>query len=206
MKERRVFLLGGSLARPSHTSALLRVAEHTVRTHGAEADRWDLAERALPIADPAQHALPLGERHPRGRELVAAARSADALVLASPLYHSSYSGVVKNALDHLNARDLRGKPVALLSHSGRRPSAQAIDGLRLVVRALLGVSVPSQVITVDADWEHDARGLRLVGAAARERLGESVLELLWFAERLGGEARSPNGAAWTSTLAEARGG
>ena len=201
----RVFLLGGSLARPSHTSALLRVAEHVACAHGAEAGRWDLAERELPIADPAQHDLPLRRRHPRGRELVAAARSADAVVLASPLYHSSYSGVVKNALDHLNAHDLRGKPVALLSHSGRRPSSQAIDGLRLVVRALLGISLPSQVITVDADWEHDGRGLRLVGAAVRQRLDESVTELLWLAELIRGTAKPPS-AATAFALAEARGG
>ena len=199
----RVFLLGGSLARPSHTSALLRAAERAARAHGAESDRWDLAERPLAIADPAQHAIPLALREPPGRDLVAAAGSADALVLASPLYHSSYSGVLKNALDHLNARDLRGKPVALLSHSGRRPSCQAIDGLRLVVRALLGISLPSQVITVDDDWERDARGLRLVGASARERLDESMAELLWLAERLGG-AESRNGAAPSSALAEAR--
>jgi azobenzene reductase len=201
----RVFLLGGSLARPSHTSALLRAAAGAVRAHGAAAVRWDLAERPVPIADPAQHAVPLAMREPRGRELVAAARSADALVLASPLYHSSYSGVLKNALDHLNARDLRQKPVALLSHTGRRPSSQAIDGLRLVVRALLGISLPSQVITVDDDYEREGRGLRLTGSAAEERLAESVAELLWFAERLGGAAESLNGGR-SSALVEAKGG
>jgi len=198
----RVFLLGGSLARPSHTSALLCEAEHVASAHGADAARWDLAGRELPIADPAQHDLPLRERHPRGRELVAAARSADAVVLASPLYHSSYSGAVKNALDHLNAHDLRGKPVALLSHSGHRPSCQAVDGLRLVVRALLGISLPSQVITVDADWERAGRGLRLVGAAARARLDESVSELLWLAELIRDTARPEQALA----LAETRGG
>jgi azobenzene reductase len=205
VSEARVFLLGGSLARPSHTSVLLRAAEQAIRAHGAATDRWDLAERALPLADPAQHAVPLAMREPRGRELVAAARSADALVLASPLYHSSYSGVLKNALDHLNARDLRRKPVALLSHTGRRPSAQAIDGLRLVVRALLGISLPSQVITVDEDYEREGRALRLVGGTAEERLAESVAELLWFAERLCGAAESPNGGR-SSALVEARGG
>lgn len=204
MKGPRVFLLGGSLARPSHTSALLRAAERAVRAHGAAAERWDLAERPLPLADPAQLAAPPALREPRGRDLVAAAGRADALVLASPLYHSSYSGVLKNALDHLNARDLRGKPVALLSHSGRRPSSQAVDGLRLVVRALLGISLPSQVITVDGDWERDGRELRLVGAAAGERLDETVVELLWLAERLQGH--SENGTGPASALAEARGG
>ena len=36
-------------------------------------------------------------------DLVADVRRADAVVIGSPAYHGSLSGVVKNALDHLEA-------------------------------------------------------------------------------------------------------
>jgi FMN reductase len=52
----------------------------------------------------------------RGRELVAELALADGIVLGSPGYHGSISGLVKNALDY--AEDLRLIP-PLLQRQGR---------------------------------------------------------------------------------------
>lgn len=180
----RAFLLGGSLASPSHTSALLRTADAALAERGARVERWDLAERGVPAADPGQHVLPVALREQPGRALAQAAARADAVVLATPLYHNSYSGMLKNALDHLSARELERKPVALLSHTGRLPSTQAIDHLRLVVRALLGIAIPAQVITVDGDWSLRDGHYRLEAPAIESRLTALVDELIWLAERL----------------------
>ena len=169
MTKPRVLLIGGSHAEPSHTSALLRAAERCLALRGASTCRWDIAMRPVPPIRPG---------------LVAAARAADALVIGSPLYHNSFSGAVKDALDHLSARELEGKPAALLSHSGGFPSTQALDHLRAVVRALLGLAVPRQVVTVDGDYTLTGDRYVLASEAASARLGALADELLWVAVRL----------------------
>jgi azobenzene reductase len=180
-----VLLLGGSLARPSHTSALLARLERELASRGAAVCRWDLAERPLPFADPAYHHRPQEHPSPAVRQLAAAASAADALVLGSPLYHNSYSALLKNALDLLSTTEAAGKPVGLVSHAGRLPSTQALDHLRLVARGLHGVAIPTQVATIDADYTTTGKRLRLSSAAARDRLGRLADELLWYAGRLG---------------------
>lgn len=182
----RVLLLGGSLARPSHTSALLAELEHELAGRGAVVCRWDLGERPLPFADPAYHHRPLQHPCPAVRQLAAAAAAARALVLGSPLYHNSYSALLKNALDLLPAAAVAGKPVGLVSHAGQLPSTQALDHLRLVARGLHGVAIVTQVATIDTDYTITRGGtLRLSGAAAHDRLRQLAGELLWYADRLG---------------------
>jgi NAD(P)H-dependent FMN reductase len=178
MRQHHVLLLGGSLARPSHSSALLRAAERVVAVRGASTCRWDLGVRPL------QSLVPGRERAREANSLVAAASAADALVLVSPIYHGSYSGVVKDALDHLSAEQLDRKPVALLSNGGSMPSTQALDHLRLVVRALLGLAVPRQLVTVDDDFALEGERFRLASPAVELRLALVADDLLWLVERL----------------------
>ena len=181
---RSVLLLGGSLARPSHTSLLLAWLEQALVTQPVAVCRWDLAERPFPFADPAYHDRPGEHPSPVVRQLVAAAGSADALVLGSPLYHNSYSALLKNALDHLSINEVQSRPVGLVGHAGRVASTQALDHLRLVVRGLHGIAIPTQVATVDADYSASGGSLCLSGAAARDRLSRLADELLWYADRL----------------------
>jgi azobenzene reductase len=182
----RVLLIGGSLATPSHTGALLRVAERSLAVHGARTCLWDVATRRVCALEPD------GANDAAARVLAAAARTADAVVIASPLYHGSYSGVVKDALDHLSARELEGKPVALLSHSGGFPSTQALDHLRHVVRALLAFAIPRQVVTVDADYVLDHDRYSLVNEAIEGRLGALAEQLVWTALRLRPDLHEPS--------------
>jgi len=173
-----VLLLGGSRAEPSRSGALLRAVERQVAVRGASTCRWDIARRPLePI-------VPGGEPPPEAVQLATLARAADALVIVSPLYHNSYSGAVKDVLDHLTRRDVERKPVALLSNSGGMPCTQALDHLRDVVRALRGIAVPRQVVTVDAAYELDGDHYRLVDPAIELRLSALADELLWLAARL----------------------
>ncbi len=186
--EQGILLLGGSHARPSRTGALLRAVELMLQRKGAEVEVWDLAERPLPLADPAYYSRP-GE-HPAAtvRELAEAADLADGMVLASPLYHNSYSGALKNALDLLSTRQFEGKPVGLASNSGGAHGTQAVDHLRLVVRGLRGVAIPTQVVTLDGDYAPIDGGHRLANPSIEERLERFAEELLWFVARLRGNA------------------
>jgi FMN reductase len=83
------------------------------------------------------------------RELLAAVRQADGLILASPGYHGSVSGLVKNAIDHLEetARDprpyLQGMPVGLIATAyGWQATGSTLAALRSIVHALRGWPTP----------------------------------------------------------------
>src|SRR5919199_5159263 len=157
--------------------ALPRAVERQVAVRGGSRCRWDVARRRLEPIVP-------GRAPPQeASALTTLAGAADALVIVSPLYHNSYSGAVKDVLDHLTLRELEGKPVALLSNSGGMPSTQALDHLRDVVRALLGIAVPRQVVTADADYDLDGDHYRLVDPAIELRLSALADELLWLAAR-----------------------
>ncbi len=84
-----------------------------------------------------------------GAELVTAVRAADGLIIASPGYHGSISGLVKNAIDYIEdtARDSRvyldGVPVGLIATaSGWQATGSTIATLRSIVHALRGWPTP----------------------------------------------------------------
>jgi len=173
-----ILLLGGSNGQPSHTGALLRAAERSLAVRNATTLRWDVAARPVPPIVPGAEP---------GKSAVVLARvafEADGLVVASPLYHGSFSGVVKDALDSLSERELAGKPVALLSHSGSFPSTQALEHLRSVVRAMRGIATPQQVVTVDTDYARVDDRFVLRDAEIALRLDALADELLLLVARL----------------------
>jgi FMN reductase len=84
-----------------------------------------------------------------GTELVEAVRSADGIILASPGYHGSISGLVKNAIDYIEetARDARvyldGVPVGLIATAyGWQATGSTLTTLRAIVHALRGWPTP----------------------------------------------------------------
>jgi len=84
-----------------------------------------------------------------GRELVKAVRAADGIILASPGYHGSISGLVKNAVDYLEetAKDSRayldGIPVGLIVTAyGWQATGSTLVTLRSIVHALRGWPTP----------------------------------------------------------------
>jgi FMN reductase len=78
-----------------------------------------------------------------------AVRRADGLIVASPGYHGSISGLVKNALDGLEAlRDderpyLHGRAVGcIVAASGAQAAGSTLAALRSIVHALRGWPTP----------------------------------------------------------------
>jgi azobenzene reductase len=166
-----ILIIAGSTRADSYTRAAARAVEGVLRDRGGEPVLWDLAVRALPIADPEYHETPVENPSPVVHELVELADAASGFVLATPVYHNSYSGVIKNCLDHLVIEHFMEKPVALCGFGRQYTAVQAIDHLRIVVRGLYGLAIPSQLLTVPADFERDDDGRwRLAGKGALQRL------------------------------------
>lgn len=180
----RVLLISGSIRQPSHTRTLTERVEQALASHGARPSHWNLLEAPLPIADPRFHDDPIQHHDKAVRAFVEQASVCDAFVLASPVYHNSYSGVLKNALDNLTIAQFYYKPVGLIGHSGNR-STQAVDHLRIVVRGLLGVATPTQVCTAEQDYRlTETGGYELIYEPILQRIERFVVELIIFANQL----------------------
>jgi NAD(P)H-dependent FMN reductase len=176
-------LICGSTRRPSYTKTLTESVERILTQYGATTILWDLGEQPLPIADPRYHHDPAQHPDEVVRSLVVAASCSDGFVLSSPVYHNSFSGVLKNALDHLAISQLHYKPVGLISHGGNR-STQAVDHLRIVVRGLLGLATPTQVCTAYGDFRDMGEGYELVSNEILQRVERFALELVIFSHHL----------------------
>lgn len=185
----KVFLLCGSIAERSHTRALLQAVAASLTPKGAQCTFWDLAERPLPIARPEFHRNPETYPDETVRTFVAHVRQADGFVLATPLYHGSFSGVLKNALDHLWADAFRDKPVALLSHgSTERRCTQPCLALQPVVSTLYGYSAQTMVATTKSDYIENSHGVLILGSLGIfERIERQATELIQLMQLLRGQ-------------------
>lgn len=170
-----VLCVSGSRRSPSRTAALAGALAAALGEHGASCRIWDLAHR--PVLGGAV-ARPDGGA--RAHDFAHAVGAADAVVLASPVYHNSCSGLLKSALDELGG-ELRRKPVALASCAASGRSPQALDHLRIVVRALGALVVPAQVVSSAVDHASDEPGHPLRNLAVIERVAVVTDELLWLA-------------------------
>ena len=112
-------------------------------------------------------------------QLAEEVRAADALLIASPEYNFSVSGVLKNAIDWLTrvpVQPFKDKPVALMS-----ATAGPVGGARhqYEVRKILGgldalVLTRPEVFINLCQSKFDAGG-RLVDAAARKAVADQML-------------------------------
>ncbi len=115
-----------------------------------------LRELALPRMDiDAYHA---GGPHPLASAewFIARVARADAVVLATPVHHASYSGTLKNALDYLRGDAFANRAVGLVANAGGHVGATiACEHLRSVAKAMGGWCVPTQVATSGSDFDEE---------------------------------------------------
>lgn len=136
--------IGGSVRSDSQSERALHVALDGARESGAKVQAITGTALALPFYDPQ-----VPERTGAARELVEALRTADGVVLASPGYHGTISGLIKNALDYVE--DLRGDERPYLDGRavgcigiayGWQATVTTLQGLRAVTHALRGWPTP----------------------------------------------------------------
>ena len=120
----------GSLREGSHARTALDRALVGAESVGARTDLIDLRDLDLPLFDADERDA--GDA-PELRERI---RAADSVILATPMYHGSYSSVLKTALDYSGFDEFEGTTVGLLAVSGGSFPITALDHLRSVCRAL----------------------------------------------------------------------
>jgi FMN reductase len=136
--------IGGSTRLGSSSETALRIAVDAVRSLGAETEVLAGPDLMLPIYAPGA-----AEADARARALIDRLRWADALIVSSPGYHGSMSGMVKNALDYVE--ELRnhsrvycdGMAVGCIAVAdGWQAAVTTLQSLRATVHALRGWPTP----------------------------------------------------------------
>ena len=138
----------GSLRSDSYSALALQQAIERVKGLGASTEILDLREMKLPFCNG-------GSDYPEFPDVEVLrdkVKAADGLILATPEYHGSVSGVLKNALDLMSFEHLSGKVTGLISVLGGQSNSNALNDLRIIVRWVHGWVLPEQ-IAIGQAWQ-----------------------------------------------------
>jgi FMN reductase len=152
--------IGGSTSPTSITNRLLARCLGAAAESGARTEAIYGAELAeLPSFTMSATLEPAGER------LLAAVRAADCVIIATPGYHGGMSGLVKNAVDHLELlREderpyLEGRAVGVIvSAAGWQACGTTLVSVRSTIHALRGWPTPFGVTVNSAEPVEDGAG------------------------------------------------
>ncbi|WP_258311270.1 NAD(P)H-dependent oxidoreductase [Streptomyces sp. NWU49] len=182
-----IVLISGSL-RPGSTSD--RVAEWCAQRcaeQGTSVRVFSGAEIDFPAYRPG-----LGRSHAAVAGFLGELRAADGVILVSPTYHATISGLLKNALDYVNDIDgpvpyLEGRAIGTVAvGAGAQGAASTLTTLRTIGHALRGWPTPVGVTVAQAPAQPSA-GADEPGPEAA-RLAEMVSQVTWLA---GARAAAP---------------
>jgi FMN reductase len=164
-----VLSVSGSPSATSRTNRLLRHLDRRLTAHGHEVIPLDV--RALP----AEALLGADFRHPAVVRVTDLFARADGVVVGTPVYKASYSGVLKALLDLLPQHALAGKTVLPLATGGSTAHVLAIDyALRPVLNSMGAAHIVQGWFTLDRDITVHEGGALTVAPAADEALADVV--------------------------------
>ena len=175
----RIAILAGSNRAGASSTLLSRYIQSHLQSHQCEVAFFDLFEKPIPFYSPDQeepsdaHLLQLKET----------IRSADAIVLSSPEYHGSISGVLKNALDHLSREHFDRKLVLSVSSAGGAVGVTSLTHLQAMVRNLHGINC-SDWISIGSDQRKFLPNGEPENPAIRERVNLVLHDFLFVAKKL----------------------
>jgi len=117
------------------------------------------------------------------RQALAAIADADVVIVATPIYKASYSGVLKAFLDLLPADALRGKTVLPMATGGSVSHLLALEyALKPVLAALGARDILDAVFATDAQLQRSDAPGHEPSSEVRERIAQSLVPLLGRAD------------------------
>ncbi|TQN31172.1 FMN reductase [Haloactinospora alba] len=168
----RVLAVSAGLSQPSSTRLLadrLATATRTELGTDAEVEVVELREYAHDITD---HMLS-GFPNDRLRPVLEQVDAADGLILATPTFTASYSGLFKSFMDIVDPESLQGKPALLAATGGTERHSLVLEhALRPLLAYLRAVVVPTAVYAASSDWGNDSYLNERVTRAAGELAAE----------------------------------
>ncbi len=152
----KIIGLSGSLRKNGLTKHAINIALTGAKQMGADTTLIELRNYELVFC----HGNEQEEAYPDDvHRLRKEVKSAHGILLGTPEYHGSYSGVLKNALDLMSFAELEGKMIGLIGVSGGSMGAiSALASLRGIGRALHAWVIPQQVAIPEVDNVFAANG------------------------------------------------
>jgi FMN reductase len=173
---RRIAVVSAGLSTPSSTRMLAdRLAAATAKhlaTHDVHVsvDTFELRDHAHAITDN----LLTGFASPELESVINAVVSADALIVVTPIFTTSYSGLFKSFIDVIDKDALAGKPVLIGANAGTARHSLAIDyAIRPLFAYLHAEPVSTGVFAASADWGGTGDGV----ATLADRIEKGAAEL-----------------------------
>lgn len=162
----KLVVVSAGLSVPSSTRLLAdRLAAATVRETSADVQVVELRDLAVEIAHNFTNGFP-------GRSLAAAfdaVSAADGVIVVTPVFSASYSGLFKSFFDVLSVSDkdaLAGKPVLIAATGGSARHSLVLEhALRPLFAYLRAVVVPTAVYAASEDWGAEGLASRIERAA-----------------------------------------
>lgn len=183
----KILAFAGSTRKDSFNKKLLRIAIEGAKKAGAEVTVIDLKDYPMPLFD---GDLEKEEGIPEnGKKLMDLMIEHDGLLIASPEYNSSISGVLKNSIDWASRpvkgmtplKAFDGKVACLMSASpGGLGGVRGLSALRWILGNIKVIVLPQQVTVPKANeaFGEDGNFKDEKVQAAAENLGKSLVEIL----------------------------
>lgn len=179
----RINVLGvtGSLRQDSYSTLGLKIVLEEAIKYGSESYLLDLRELNLPLYDPGgpstSNEFTSNNTSKNALERTATAlKWADALILASPDYHGSMSGTLKNFLDYF-WEEFAGKTFGYIVASHEKGLTVA-DQMRTAIRQCYGWSMPYN-ISINGEKDFDSKGI-LVNSTLAKRIKMLARDLVIY--------------------------
>ncbi|MEV0218552.1 FMN reductase [Streptomyces sp. NPDC050704] len=160
----KLVVVSAGLSVPSSTRLLAdRLAKATAgRVPAADVQVVELRDLAVDIA----HNFTTGFAGPALGAAQDAVVSADGLIVVTPVFSASYSGLFKSFFDVLDKDALAGKPVLVAATGGSARHSLVLDhALRPLFSYLRAVVVPTGVYAASEDWGAEGLAERIERAA-----------------------------------------
>lgn len=169
----KITVINGTPTAGSRLTAIIALTEELLTQEGIEVNHVNVGE--LPPED-LIHTKFESEAIIKANALVA---EADAVIVASPVYKASYTGVLKTFLDLVPQKGLAGKIILPLFIGGSLAHLLTIDyALKPVLSALGARHILGGVYTVDSQVARTEQGGFTISEELQARLKDNVQELV----------------------------
>ena len=177
----KVAILLGSIRIGRQTHKIAYYAEEKLKERGVETVMIDLANHPLPFMDEGA-----GKASDQSEDIASMGmhlREADAILLVTPEYHGSFTGVLKNALDYYWSEFARKPMGVIATGSGKMGGINASTQLQHVILSLGAYALPFKLLIPEIQHAFDDQ-MRPLREDVVKNTKRFLDEFMWFANAI----------------------
>lgn len=144
-----ILIISGSPMTKSRSSTLLDYTQRWFKEYNAVTERVSVRDFDANVL------LNLEYKHSQIQDFIQKIKGADGIIIASPVYQSSYAGILKAVLDLLPQRSFISKPVLPIMTGGADNHQLALDyAFKPLLATLKAEEIMGGVYASDNDFKH----------------------------------------------------